>query len=625
MKKPQTDFPIYLFHEGTNSEAYKLFRPSYIVKDKRKQWRFRLWAPHAKSVSIIGAFNAWNREKNPMEQISEGIWECTVPGIKTFDLYKYSIETKDGKFVDKADPYATHAETAPGTASKVYDVGGYKWNDDAYMKTLRSKNHVKSPMSVYEVHLGSWKKHGDAPLSYVELADELVSYVKEMGYTHVELMPVTEYPFDGSWGYQTTGLYAPTSRYGTPKDFMYLVDKFHEAGIGVILDFVVSHFPKDAYGLYQFDGEPLYEYADPLKAEHKSWGTMVYDYSKGEVKSFLISAVSFFFEYYHIDGIRMDAVASMLYLDYDRKNGEWRPNKDGGNYNLEAIEFLQDLNKAVFHKYPYALMIAEESTAFPMVTMPPSVGGLGFNFKWNMGWMNDVLDYIKINPFFKKGAHDKLTFSITYAFSENYVLPFSHDEVVHGKASMIGKMPGNYLDKFQTLKSLYLYQYAHPGKKLNFMGNEFGQFIEWDYKKELDWILLDYDSHRTLKAFVKDLNDIYRNTPALYRRDDNFEGFRWVVVDDKEQNVVAFNRYDEDGNAVLAVVNFSDVTRVGYEIGVEEEGEYEVLINSNDMKYGGYSALSRVQTAQEKPNHGFKYTLNLTLESSSALLIAKLK
>lgn len=625
MAKSKNDLPIYLFKQGTNYESWRFFTPTYVVKQNKKQWRFRCWAPHAKSVSVIGNFNGWDRRANPMEKIDAEIWEVCIAGLRRFDTYKFSVETANGRIIDKADPYATHTETAPANASKLYDISGYEWGDAEYFEKLKGVDHAKRPLNIYEVHLGSWRRHPDGNVySYRDLADSLVAYLKEMNYTHVELLPVTEFPYEGSWGYQVTGLYAPTSRFGEPTDFMYFVDKCHQAGIGVIMDFVVSHFPKDGFGLADFDGAPCYEYADPRVGEHKEWGTKVFDYSKGAVRSFLISAVCFFMENYHIDGMRMDAVASMLYLDYGRKEGESIKNKNGGNYNLEAISFLQDLNTAVLTRYPYAMMIAEESTAFPMVTMPPKVGGLGFNFKWNMGWMNDVLDYVKIDPFFRKGAHDKLTFSITYAFSENYVLPFSHDEVVHGKASMIGKMPGKYEDKFAALKSLYVYQMTHPGKKLNFMGNEFGQFIEWDYKKQLDWMLLDFASHRALKDFVKDLNRVYLDNPALWERDSRMDGFEWIVVDDKEQNAVAYDRIADDGERVTAVVNFSDSTRVGYEIGINEEGDYQVLINTNHIRYDGYSGLEPVISTIKKPNHGRPYTLKFNLESNSAIILKKL-
>lgn len=481
-------------------------------------------------------------------------------------------------------------------------------------------------MNIYELHLGSWKKYDDDNFySYIHMADELIPYILDMGYTHIELLPITEHPFDGSWGYQVTSLFAPTSRYGTPHDFMYFVNKCHENGIGVIMDFVLSHFPKDEQGLYEFDGSCLYEYSDPLKQEHKGWGTRIYDFNKRQVRSFLISAVFFWLDYYHIDGMRLDAVASMLYLDYDRKHGEWLPNKNGGNQNIEAVSFLQQLNKAVLTKYRDAIMIAEESTSFPMVTMPPDKGGLGFNYKWNMGWMNDTLDYVKIDPFFRKGSHNKLTFSITYAFTENFILPFSHDEVVHGKASMISKMPGTYMEKFDSLKTLYAYQMAHPGKKLNFMGNELGQFIEWNYTKPLDWMLLDYDSHKNLKKFVHDLNHFYLESKPLFELDNTYDGFHWIVVDDSIQNVIAFTRYDKEGDSIICLMNFSRNKRENYEIGIEHDGSYRIILNSADAKYGGVVTDDAVIEAADKPMHNKKYSLSLNLEGNSAIFIKKIK
>jgi len=626
MAKSKLDYPIYLFNEGTNCEAYKLFKLSYVARNGRKNWRFRCWAPRAKSVSVVGDFNKWMHGKNPMVPIGGGIWECCIAGLKKFELYKFSVEGVDGVVRPKADPYALHTETPPATASKVYDLNGYIWKDKAYLAQNSRKNFYQSPINIYEVHLGSWKRHEDGNyLTYLELIDTLIPYVKEMGYTHVELLPITEHPFEGSWGYQVGSLFAPTSRYGTPHDFMAFIDACHKEGIGVFLDFVLSHFPKDAFGLYEFDGAPLYEYEDPIKREHKGWGTRVYDFGKKEVQSFLMSATAFWFDYYHIDGMRLDAVASMLYLNYDRADGEWKPNVNGGNYNLEAVEFIKKLNKTVLSKYPAALMIAEESTAFPMVTMPPASGGLGFNFKWNMGWMNDVLAYESIDPFFRKGSHDKLTFSISYAFAENYILPFSHDEVVHGKASMISKMEGNYAEKFAALKALYVYQFAHPGKKLNFMGNEIGQFIEWDYHKEMDWLLLIYDSHAKLKEFCRALNKLYRAEPPLYELDRDPEGFRWIVVDDKMQNVIAFYRADVGGNKDVVIISFSDVLRKNYRFGVPDKGVYKVIFNTNRKEFGGETAISDSYAAEEIPSHGYSQSLNIHLEGNSALIFKVFK
>ncbi|MDD3946646.1 MAG: 1,4-alpha-glucan branching protein GlgB [Clostridia bacterium] len=621
MAKNKLDYPIYLFKEGTNCEAYKLFKLSYVARGGKKSWRFRCWAPRAKSVSVVGDFNGWAHGKNSMTPIGGGIWECCIAGLKKYDNYKFSIEGVDGVIRLKADPYALHSETPPANASKIYDLNGYRWNDEEYREKQKERNPYRSPMNIYEVHLGSWKRHGNGNFySYTDLMNSLIPYVKEMGYTHIELLPITEYPFEGSWGYQIGSLFAPTSRFGTPHDFMAFVDACHQEGIGVLLDFVISHFPKDSFGLYEFDGAPLYEYEDPTKQEHKSWGTRVFDYGRNEVNSFLMSAAAFWLDYYHIDGLRLDAVASMLYLDYERKEGEWLPNTSGGNYNLEAVAFLQKLNKLLLTKYPHTLMIAEESTAFPMVTKPPQTGGLGFNFKWNMGWMNDILTYESIDPFFRKGSHDKLTFSLTYAFSENFILPFSHDEVVHGKASMISKMEGNYGEKFAALKALYVYQYTHPGKKLNFMGNEFGQFIEWDYRKELDWLLLGYESHAKLKEFSKALNKLYLEEKPLYELDDSPQGFRWIVVDDRAQNVIAYYRADSENNKNIVIISFSDVLRKNYSFGVPEAGKYKVIMNTNKKEFGGETAIKEEYQSTDAPMHGYNHSLTVDLEGNSALI-----
>ena len=621
MKKP-TDYPIYLFNEGTNSECYKLMRPAYVVKNKKKVWRFRVWAPNAKSVSVVGNFNKWDRNLNPMVPIGGGIWETYIRGLKKYDIYKFSVEWQNGKIVMKADPYAMHTETPPSNASKLYDISGYQWGDDQWRENLKGTDHAKSAINIYELHLGSWKRHENGNyLSYRDMVDHLIPYVKEMGYTHVEFLPITEHPLEMSWGYQVSGFFAPTSRFGTPHDFMYLIDKLHQAGIGVILDLVLSHFPKDEFGLYNFDGVQEYEYSDPYKAEHKGWGTVVFDYGKGAVRSFLTSVACFWLENYHVDGLRLDAVASMIYLDYCRGEGEWKPNVFGGNYNLEAVDFLKQLNKTVLTKFPNAMMIAEESTSFPMVTMPPSMGGLGFNFKWNMGWMNDMLAYEKVDPFFRKGSHNKLTFGISYAFKENYVLPFSHDEVVHGKCSMVSKMHGNYEDKFRALKALYAFQYAHPGKKLNFMGNEIAQFIEWNYLRPIDWFLLEYDTHRDMQGYVRKLNHLYKENPAFYQLDNTYDGFKWLVVDDAVQNVVAFYREDEKGNRIIAIINFSDVWRKDYTFGVPDEGKYEVIMNSNAKDFIG----GDVYSTQAVPMHGHEQSLKIMLEGNSALYLKLIK
>lgn len=619
------DYPIYLFKEGTNSDLHKLMKVSYVLKDGNKVWRFRCYAPSAKSVSVIGDFNLWDRKTNPMKILDSGIWECHIQGVKKFDNYKFSVECADGKIVNKADPFAMHCETPPGNASKIYDINGYKWNDAAFLENRRKYNPYTSPISIYEVHPGSWKRHPDGNYySYRDLANTLIPYVKEMGFTHIELLPITEHPLEMSWGYQTTGFFAPTSRFGTPHDLMYFIDKCHEAGLFVILDMVFSHFPKDEFGLYRFDGTPLYEYSDNFRSEHKGWGTMVFDYNKGAVRSFLISSASFWLEFYHIDGIRMDAVASMLYLDYDRKPDEWQPNPDGSRYNFEAVDFLREMNRTILTKFPGAITIAEESTAFPMVTMPPAIGGLGFNFKWDMGWMNDVLEYISIDPFFRKGSHNKLTFGISYAFSENYILPFSHDEVVHGKCSMIGKIPGGYQEKFAELKALYAYQMAYPGKKLNFMGNEIAQFIEWDFARPLDWFLLDYNTHLGIKTFVKDLNQIYKNQPALYQLDSSYDGFKWIVVDDSAQNILVFYREGLTKEKVIVIIHFSDVDRKSYRFGLPEQGEYEVILNSNSAKYNGQTKIASKYSTDTIPAHGFSQSISIDIEGNSAIYLKKI-
>ncbi len=604
------------FSTGTCSRAYE-FMGCHKMKEG---FIFRVWAPNATGVCLVGTFNNWDISACPMHSIGYGVWEATAKNANVYDEYKYYIKKQDGGFVYKSDPYAFHACTRPENSSKVYDLDGFEWTDSEYQKAKKKVQSTKQPMNIYEVHLGSWLQHEDGNfLSYTDMAEKLVKYVKKMNYTHVELLPVSEYPFDPSWGYQVTGYFAPTSRYGTPKDFMKFVDTFHQAGIGVILDWVGAHFPKDENGLYEFDGSCLYESSDPLRNEHPDWKTRIFDYSRFEVKSFLISNVVYWLDKYHIDGIRVDAVASMLYLDYGRRDGEWRPNQYGGNYNLDAIQFLRDMNRAAFSFNPHVCMIAEESTAFPMVTKPDYDGGLGFNFKWNMGWMNDLLGYMSQDPLFRKGRHNDLTFSMTYAFSENYILPLSHDEVVHGKCSMIGKMPGEYEDKFANLRAFYAYMMAHPGKKLSFMGNEFAQFIEWNYEKPLEWFMLKHEKHKKMQTFVKDLNSFYLNNKPFWENDSDWQGFRWIAHDDHEQSVISFIRRDESGNEVIVVCNFCPVERKNYRIGVPKIGEYKPILSSDSAKYGGSGTRLRKVKSKAIKMHGFDQSISITLPPLSTV------
>ena len=557
--------------------------------------RFAVWAPHAREVSVVGDFNGWDGYAHPMWRRDDEIWVTFIPGLKNGDIYKYRVVGEDWNTVLKADPFAFHAETGPATGSKIWDIEGYEWTDSDYMEKRRGKDSVHAPMSIYEMHMGSWrKKDGEVFPNYRRVADELVEYLKYMHYTHVELLPITEYPYDGSWGYQVTGFFAPTSRYGTPQDFMYFVDKLHSEGIGVIIDWVPAHFPRDEHGLRMFDGAPCYECSEQRMAEHPDWGTMIFDYSRPQVQSFLTSSAVFFFDKYHVDGIRVDAVSSMLYLDYGRKFGEWTPNKDGGNINLGAVDFLRKLNTAILTEYPGAITIAEESTAFPLVSRPPEVGGLGFMFKWDMGFMHDTLDYMALDPYFRSYNHSRLTFSMMYAFSENFVLAFSHDEVVHGKASMVNKMWGDYETKFASLRALYGYQFAHPGKKLMFMGGEFAQFIEWNYLQQLDWSLLEYPLHDGMRKYVRELGRLYASTPALWKVDDSWDGFSWLNVDDSERSSVAFMRMSQRSYIVCAL-NFTPVRYDDFTIGLPKPGVLKEVINSDDTQYGGSGILNKAE------------------------------
>ena len=612
--KEEYQLPVYLFHEGKNYEAYRFFG---VHKIKKGTYAFRVWAPHAVGVAVAGDFNDWSETANPMTPIAPEIWEAVVDGVSKYDCYKYAIQTTDGRLLMKADPYAVHQETRPG----------YKWTDSDWFARQKEVSVLDKPVNIYEIHFGSWKQHEDGTfLTYREMADTLVPYVKDMGYTHIEMMPIMEYPFDGSWGFQVTGYFAPTSRYGVPEDLMYFMDTCHKAGIGVILDWVPAHFPKDAHGLYAFDGECTYEYSDLKKGEHKEWGTRVVDYGKNEVRSFLISSAMYWADLFHFDGIRVDAVASMLYLDYGREPGEWTPNKDGGNENYEAVDFFRQLNSAVLTRHPSMMMIAEESTAWPMITMPPDVGGLGFNFKWNMGWMNDMLRYMSLDPLFRKGNHDCITLSFFYAFSENFVLPISHDEVVHGKCSLIGKMPGEYDDKFSSMRLFFAYMMAHPGKKLLFMGSEFGQFKEWAYKEGLDWLLLDYEKHRQLQAFSKELNHFYTAHPALWQIDYSWEGFQWISSDDNSNSVIAFRRIDRDGKDLITVFNFTPNDHEDYRIGVPEKGTYKVVMDTALKKYGGTKPrLCGTYKTKKIPMHNMEQSISLKLSGLSALYLEKIK
>ena len=622
MKKQNNpaDLPIYLFKQGNNFEAYRFFGAHFDCRGGDEGVVFRVWAPHAKAVSVVGDFNSWVPGSHPMAKLDEGVWEAFIPGIREYDVYKFCLTTRQDELLFKADPYAFHAETRPSNASKVYRLEGYEWNDGEWEARQKKRDPLTAPMNIYELHAGSWrlKENGD-PYNYSELADELIPYLLDMHYTHVELLPITEYPYDGSWGYQVTGYFAPTSRYGTPKDFMNFVDKCHQAGLGVIMDWVPAHFPKDGFGLYMFDGEPCYEDPNPRRGEHKEWGTMVFNYGMPEVESFLVSSALYWVEQFHVDGLRVDAVASMLYLDYNRRDGEWEPNRYGGKENLEAIAFLRKLNSTVLGRHPHKLMIAEESTAWPMVSKPAEDGGLGFNFKWNMGWMNDMLSYMSTDPLFRAGNHNKVTFSFFYAFSENFILPISHDEVVHGKCSLINKMPGDYEAKFANLRTFYGYMMAHPGKKLLFMGQEFGQFIEWNEAKALDWMLLDYDRHRQLRQYVKDLNRLYHDLPDFWQVDYSWEGFQWVVPDDNAQSVIAFLRRDAAGHTTLVVCNFNPVLREGYQMGVPVAGTYKELLSSDDEAYGGSGVHNKPLRSHKKPMHGFDQSISVTLPPLSTV------
>ena len=611
---------IYLFHQGTYYQAYEFLG----AHPEKNGYVFRTWAPNATRMAVVGDFNGWNNNAHVMHKISdEGLWEVFIENAHQGQMYKFEVTDRNNYARLKADPYGFMHETNGKTASILFDINNYDWHDQGYLNYKNKKNNYTSAMNIYEVNLASWKRQWDnSYYTYRMFADELVPYVVDMGYTHIELMPITEYPFDGSWGYQVTGYFAPTSRFGNPHDFMYFIDKCHENGIGVILDWVPAHFPKDAHGLIEFDGTCLYENQGWDRMEHKNWGTRRFDYGRTEVQTFLISSAMMFLDKYHIDGLRVDAVASMLYLDYDKNHGEWIPNQYGDHKNLESIAFLQKLNAAIFGKHPNTLMIAEESTAWPMVTKPTSMGGLGFNFKWNMGWMNDTLEYIKIDPVFRKSIHNKLTFSLFYAFSENFVLPISHDEVVYGKCSLLNKMYGDYYDKFKAMRAYLVYMFGHPGKKLNFMGNEFAQFKEWDYQSGLDFCLLEYDTHRNMHKFTRALNHLYLNTPALYEEDFSWKGFDWIVPDDNNQNILVFRRMDKSGDEVICAINFSPITRGNYSFGVDSE-LWEEVLNSDSFEFGGSGISNGILHASKEDWNGKKYKLTITIPAHSGLILKK--
>lgn len=629
-----SDFDLHLYNEGNHHKIFEKLGAHIMTINNVKGTLFSVWAPSAQRVSVVGNFNLWDGRRHQMRQFyKSGVWEIFIPLVGDGDIYKFEILTPSGEIYIKSDPYAFYSELRPATASVVHEFDKYSWSDDEWLGKRDASNIFEQPVSIYELHLGTWStapepdENGDIFLNYRVIADRLIPYIKDMGYTHVELLPVTEHPFDGSWGYQVTGYYSITSRYGKPEDFMYFVDQCHQNNIGVIMDWVPAHFPKDAHGLARFDGTALYEHADPRQGEHPEWGTLVFNHGRYEVRNFLISNAVFWFERYHIDGLRVDAVASMIFLDYAKKTGEWIPNKYGGNMNLEAVEFVKQLNTTVFKYFKGAMMVAEESSAWPMITKPPYTGGLGFTFKWNMGWMNDILKYIKLDPIYRKYHHDKLTFSIMYAFTENFVLVLSHDEVVHGKCSMLNKQPGDYWQKFAGLRATYGYTLGHPGKKLLFMGSEFGQFIEWNDKKGLDWHLLDYDMHKKLQTYVRDLNKLYTSEKALYEVDFSYDGFEWIDCHDNEHSTISFLRKGKDYHDMLIfVVNFTPVGNPTYCIGAPFDLQYQLVLNSNYEKYGGYTpdADNVILSAIYEPLHGRPYRLSLDLPPYGVLVLRPL-
>jgi 1,4-alpha-glucan branching enzyme len=614
---------LEVFHTGDSVRAYDFLGAHLVNRNDKNGVVFRVWAPTARSVSVAGDFNNWNNEANYMYNIGYGVWEVFVEGVKEFCTYKYCIESEYGDRLMKADPYAFHAQTRPGQASVVYDIESYSWNDSEWFNKRKENNISSSPMNIYEIHAGSWRKYPDGNFfNYQKLADELIPYLKEMHYTHVQLMPIMEYPYDGSWGFQTTGYYAPTSRYGTPSDFMAFVDKLHGEGIGVILDWVPSNFPTDDFGLARFDGSPLYESNDPKTSKRDSWGTCLFNYARFEVTSFLVSCAMFWLDKYHIDGLRIGALSSMLYLDYGKTEGEWEPNKFGGKENLDAVDFVKRLNTAVHMYHPDVMMFAEENTSWPKLTHKIEDGGLGFDFKWNMGWMNDMLHYMSLNPMWRPFNHDSLTFSFYYAFSEKFLLPISHDEVSHGKGSLIKQMPGKYDEQFAGVRAFITYMYAHPGKKLVFMGTEIGQFDEWNHEEAIQWDLLEFEKHKKLRTFFKELNKFYLDCKPLYELDTVWKGFDWIHHDDYTNSVIAFKRTDKNGDEIVSVCNFQPIRRDEYCIGVPKYGLYDEVFNSDEERFGGSGVVNgnNIKTEVMKI-HGFDQGLSLTLPPLSVIYL----
>ena len=622
------EYDLYLFHQGTNYHAYQMLGAHFTTREGKRGVRFALWAPHAKAVSVVGDFNNWDTRVNRMIKLSDGqTWELFIEGLKVGDKYKYAILPAHGKaHIFKADPYGFFAEKRPATASKLYDLAGYNWTDGDWFAAKKAEASYERPMLIYEVHAGSWQRNGRDFLTYRELADKLIDYVKEMNYTHIEFMPLAEHPLDNSWGYQTTGYYAVTSRYGTPDDFRYLVNKAHMNGIGVIMDWVPGHFCKDTHGLREFDGVNLYESDNPQLSENRGWGTVNFDYGRTEVQSFLISNALFWFEEFHIDGLRIDGVANMLYLNFGREEGEWTPNRHGDTGNLEAIDFIKKLNETVFKYNPHALMMAEESTSWPLISKPVHRGGMGFNYKWNMGWMNDMLEYVTIDPLYRKWNHDKLTFSFMYAFAENFILPLSHDEVVHGKRSLIEKMPGDYWKKFAGLRCFFGYWMAHPGKKLLFMGGEFAQFIEWNENDSLDWHLVEqYEKHKQMQNYSRALNKFYLDNPTLWKIDFDWNGFRWIDCNDNNNSVISFIRKTEDeSDYVIAICNFTPEVHHGYRLGVPDIGAYVEIFNSDAAEFGGSGVKNETALHTENfPWHNQKQSILLTIPPLATIFLRR--